>query len=150
VTGWHRRYSDSLEYFGEAPGLSEAAADWLVGKGIKVFAIDTPQVDHPLATSLGPHRGGPIMNRLPTHYQRETGRVAEDMHPNWNGAHKKLLGAGIPTIEQVGGDIDSVLGLRATFHAAAWKGRSLDACPIRFVAIFDPSGQCRIEAGTNS
>ncbi|ATN36947.1 cyclase (plasmid) [Rhizobium sp. ACO-34A] len=150
VTGWHHRYSDSLKYFGESPGLSEAAADWLVAKGISVFAIDTPQVDHPLATSLGAHRGGPIMNRLPAHFQQETGLEPATTHSNWNGAHKKLLAAGIPTIEQVGGDVDSVLGQRATFHAAPWKGRSLDACPVRFVAIFDPAGESRIEPGSNS
>ena len=33
-TGWHRKYSDSLEYFGDAPGLSEDAADWLIEQGI--------------------------------------------------------------------------------------------------------------------
>ena len=29
-TGWHRKYSDGLEYFGEAPGLTEDAAQYLV------------------------------------------------------------------------------------------------------------------------
>jgi hypothetical protein len=28
-TGWHRRYSDSQDYFGHAPGLSKQAAEWL-------------------------------------------------------------------------------------------------------------------------
>src|SRR5262249_58746395 len=31
-TGWHRRYSDSQDYFGHAPGLSRRAAEWLVKK----------------------------------------------------------------------------------------------------------------------
>ena len=30
VTGWHHKYSDALEYYGEAPGLSKEAAEWLV------------------------------------------------------------------------------------------------------------------------
>lgn len=62
VTGWHKKYSDSLEYFGDAPGLSKGAADWLVAKGVRLVGIDTPQIDHPLATSLGLHRNGPLMN----------------------------------------------------------------------------------------
>ena len=28
-TGWHHKYSNSQEYFGEAPGMSEAAVRWL-------------------------------------------------------------------------------------------------------------------------
>ena len=147
VTGWHRRYADSLEYFGDSPGLSKEGAEWLVDRKIKVFGIDTPQVDHPLATSLAGHRNGPLMNRLARKYGAETGRDAKDDHPLWNVAHKTLLAAGIPTIEQVGGDVDTILNRRATFHAAPWRGKALDACPIRLVAIGDPSGRVRIESG---
>jgi kynurenine formamidase len=63
-TGWHRKYSDSKEYFGYAPGLSEAAAQWLLGKKVKLVGVDTACVDHPLATSLGPHRNGPQIKYL--------------------------------------------------------------------------------------
>ena len=69
VTGWHRRYSDSIEYFGHSPGLAREAAEWLAAKGVKLVAVDTPQVDHPLATSLGLQRNGPQMKRLPKAYQ---------------------------------------------------------------------------------
>jgi len=147
VTGWHHRYSDSLEYFGDGPGLSKEGAEWLVARKIKVFAIDTPQVDHPLATSLAEHRGGPIMNRLAGKYRSETGRDPKADHPHWNIAHKTLLAAGIPTIEQVGGDVDTLVGRRATFQASPWRGRALDACPVRFVAITDPTGAARLEPG---
>ena len=42
-------------------------------RGAMLVGVDTSQVDHPLATSLGPHRGGPIMNRLVGAYQEATG-----------------------------------------------------------------------------
>jgi kynurenine formamidase len=58
-----------------------------------------------------------------------------------------LLGAGIPTIEQVGGDVDVLLGQRATFAAIPWRFKHGDACPIRFVAMTDPSGRLRIDSG---
>ena len=29
-TGWHKKYSDSKEYFGYAPGLATPAAQWLI------------------------------------------------------------------------------------------------------------------------
>jgi kynurenine formamidase len=147
VTGWHHRYADSLEYFGESPGLSGDAAKWLVDRECRLVAVDTPQIDHPLATSLGPHRGGPLMNRLAAKYREETGQDPKQNHPEWHIAHKTLLAAGIPTIEQVGGDVDAMLGKRATFVATPWNWKHGDACPVRFVALIDPSGRLRLEPG---
>lgn len=146
-TGWHRKYSDSLEYFGDAPGLSKAAAEWLVARKVSVVGVDTAAVDHPLATSLGAHRGGPLMKRLPKKYEAETGHHPNQDHPEWNAAHRVLLGAGIPTIENVGGDLDTVTGKRCTFHALPWKWRDGDGCVIRLMAILDPAGSCRIAPG---
>lgn len=147
VTGWHRKYSDSLEYFGESPGLSKDGAEWLVSMGVRLVGVDTPQVDHPLATSLGPHRGGPLMNRVIAKYEDETGGDAKADFPEWNAAHKILLAAGVPTIEQVGGDVDDLLNKRATFHATPWKWEHGDACPVRFIAMTDPGGECRVASG---
>ena len=147
VTGWHKKYADALEYYGESPGLSKSAARWLVEKECRMVGVDTPQVDHPLATSLGPHRGGPLMNRLARAYTDATGLDPEKEHPEWNAAHKTLLAAGIPTIEQVGGDVSALAGKRATFAATPWKFGYGDACPVRFVAMIDPAGTCRIDSG---
>ncbi len=147
VTGWHHRYSDALEYYGESPGLTKDAAEWLVKKDAKMVAVDTQQIDHPLATSLGPHRGGPTMRRLAVAYQKATGKDPKKEHGEWYAAHKTLLAAGIPTIEQVGGDVDVLLGKRATLAATPWKFKYGDACPVRFVAMLDPTGALRIGSG---
>ncbi len=147
VTGWHHKYSDSLEYWGESPGLSFEAANWLVSMKVKLVGVDTPQVDHPLATSLGPHRGGPLMNRVVAKYAEVTGRDAQTDYPDWNIAHKTLLNSNIPTIEQVGGDVDDLLGKRVTMVATPWRWQHGDACPVRFVAMVDPHGNCRIDSG---
>lgn len=146
-TGWHRRYSDSQEYFGHAPGLSPEAAEWLAALPAKLVGIDTAFVDHPLATSMGPQRNGPKIKYLLPEYREATGREAKDDFPDWNPAHRALLGAGIPTIENVGGDLDEVTGLRCTFHAYPWKWTEGDASVIRLVAILDPGGTYRIESG---
>ena len=148
VTGWHHKYSDSLEYWGESPGLTGEAAQWLVTKKVKLVGLDTPQIDHPLATSLGPHRGGPLMNRITEKYATKTGRDAKTDYPDWNVAHKTLLSANIPTIEQVGGDVDSVLNKRVTLVATPWRWQHGDACPVRFVAMVDPIGNCRLGDGS--
>ena len=147
VTGWHQKYSDSLEYFGESPGISKEGAEFLVSKNVKLVAIDTPQIDHPLATSLAGHRGGPLMNRLEENYAKETGNNPKKDHPEWNVAHKILLAAGVPTIEQVGGDIDSLKNTRATLIATPWRWVHGDACPVRLVAIIDPTGKNRLDSG---
>jgi kynurenine formamidase len=149
-TGWHRRYADSKEYFGHAPGLSKRAAAWLVQKGAKLVGVDTATVDHPLATSLGPHRNGPQIKYLLPEYKQATGREAIKDFPEWNPAHKTLLAAGIPTIENVGADLDEVSGKRCTFQGFPWKWHEGDACVIRLVAMFDPSGACRLEPGASS
>lgn len=147
LTGWHHKYSDSLEYYGEAPGLTEDAAEWLIAKKVKIVAVDTPFVDRPLATSMGPHRGGPKMKRLAKAYTEATGRDPMEEHSKWYVAGKTLAKAGIPTIQQVGGDVDELRGKRATFAALPWKFEHGDACQIRFVAMTDPSGKVRIDSG---
>lgn len=147
VSGWHHKYADAIEYYGESPGLSKDAAEWLVQKECQLVGVDMPQIDHPLATSLGPHRGGPYMKRLAGEYQQATGLDPKKEHGEWNVAHKTLLAAGIPTIEQVGGDVDTLAGKRATFSAMPWKFEYGDACQIRFVAMIDPSGNYRIGTG---
>lgn len=148
-TGWHIKYSDSMEYFGEAPGLTEDAANYLISKKPKFIAIDTPFIDCPAATSLTPHLGrpGPYMKRLLPIYREKTGRDALEDYPGFYPAHKALAAAGIPVIQQMGGDVDEITGKRATMIAAPWKIWRGDACPVRFAAIFDPTGEVRIDTG---
>ncbi len=146
-TGWHHKYSDSMEYFGLAPGLAEDAAHWLVAKKIALFGIDTPFVDHPMATSMAAHRNGPLMKRLPAFYKSQTGREGKADFPKWNPAHKALLAAGIPTIENIGGGVDLVKGKRVTIQALPWRFRHGDACVVRVMAMLDPTGAWRIASG---
>jgi kynurenine formamidase len=87
------------------------------------------------------------MKRLAPAYEAATGRDAKADFPAWFPAHKALAAAGIPTVEQVGGDVDLVKGRRATIAATPWKFEHGDACPIRMVAMLDPSGKLRIDAG---
>jgi kynurenine formamidase len=148
-TGWHAKFADDMDYFVQGPGLSATAAQWLRDKGAKVVAIDTAQVDHPLATSFAQkHRGlGPFVIELPRRYRQRTGREVTADFPDWNPAHRLLAKAGIPTIENVGGDVDAVTGQRAAFHALPWPWPEADACIIRFVAILDTTGDYRLERG---
>ena len=80
----------------------------------------------------------------------DLGREAIADFPDWNPAHRHLLGKGIPTISNVGGDVDEVLGKRCTFQACPWEWREGEACVVRLAAILDPEGNYRIESGKNS
>lgn len=149
-TGWHKKFSDSQEYFGHGPGLSKAAAEWLVAKQVKLVGVDTAAIDHPMATSLAAHRNGPQIASLPKQYRDATGRDPKTDFPEWNAAHRVLLAAGVPTIENVGGDVHEVSGRRATLHAYPWDWREGDGCVVRLVAIFDSVGKYRIESGSSA
>ena len=149
-TGWHRKFADDMEYFGHGPGLSPAAARWLADRGAKLVGVDTASVDHPLATSFAQaHRGlGPYVPELPRRYRARTGREVAADFPDWNPAHRLLAGAGIPTIENVGGSVAAVTGLRCAFMAFPWRFPEGDGCPVRVVAVVDPEQEFRIPAGT--
>jgi kynurenine formamidase len=146
-TGWHHRYSDSIEYFGHGPGLSKAAAEWLIARKAKLVGLDTATIDHPMATSLAGHKNGPLIKELPQRYRAHAGRDPLEDFPDWIPAHRALLEAGIPTIENVGGDVDVVGGARCAFQCYPWHWLEGDACVVRLTAIFDPSGEYRLEAG---
>jgi len=147
VTGWHRRYSDSQDYFAHGPGLAPDAAMWLRDAGAKLVGVDTAYVDHPLATQLANHRGGPLAPYLVPRYESGTGKVASEEFPALNPAHRALLEAEIPTIENVGGDVDLLLGKRVTIQSFPWKWPEGDACPVRLVGLRDDRGDYRIETG---
>ena len=147
-TGWHHKYSDGLEYYGEAPGLTECAARYLVGREVKLVAMDTPFIDLPLATHMGLHRGGPQMKRLPGEYRKATGKDPAAEHEKLYVAQKILLGEGIPVVVQVGGDVDAVNGKRVTLAATPWRFKHGDACPVRMMAMASPDGKFRIASGS--
>ena len=147
-TGWHHKYGDNLEYFGYAPGLYQEAGIWLRKKGVKMVGCDLQATDHPMATAIGPQRNGPLLPHLLEEYKAETGREAAEDFPEWEPCHRELLRAGIPGIENVGGELDKVTGKRCTFAAFPWKWTKGDGCIVRLVAILDPGGDYRLETGS--
>ena len=150
-TGWHHKYADSAEYYAYSPGFYKEAGEWFAAKGVKAVGTDTQALDHPLATSIGPH--GPaehIGGLLPwavKEYEQETGHKVLDDFPEWEPCHRAILSKGIYGFENVGGDLDKVTGKRVTFAAFPWRWVGGDGCIVRLVAIVDPTGTYRIETG---
>jgi kynurenine formamidase len=87
------------------------------------------------------------MPHLLDEYRAETGREVSEDFPDWEPAHKVMLSAGIPGIENIGGDLDAVTGKRCTFMAFPWRFPQGDGCPIRVVAVIDPDQTFRIPTG---
>lgn len=146
-TGAHKLLSDSDDYYAYSPGLYKEAAEWIVARGIKMMGIDVQALDHPLGTKLLDHGPGPSHPYLAAEYKAVTGRDVHKDFPYWEPCHKIMMGAGIPGIENIGGDVDLVTGKRCTFMAFPWRWPTGEGCPVRVIAVVDPDQQFRIETG---
>jgi kynurenine formamidase len=146
-TGSHHHWGDNDDYFAYSPGLYREAAEWLVERRVKLVGVDVQALDHPLGTKIVAHGTGPSHPYLMDEYRALTGRDVMDDFPDWEIAHKTLLSAGIPGIENVGGELDAVTGKRCTFLAFPWRFVRGEASLLRVVAVIDPEQRFRIPTG---
>ena len=140
-TGWHRYYSDSRKYFAYSPGLYKEAGEWFVERGVKAVGVDQQALDHPLGTAIGPHGSGPLLPDVCEEYKQETGRDVKEDFPYWEPCHRALLGNGIMGWENVGGDIEQVVGMRVTIAGFPIRWVKGDGSIVRLVAIVDGGDQ---------
>ncbi len=136
-TGWHHKYSDSTEYFVYSPGLYKEAGEWLVERGVKAVGVDQQALDHPLGTAIGPHGPGPLCPWVLDEYRQLTGRDVKEDFPYWEPCHRLLFRNGIVGFENVGGDIDEVLGKRVTIAGFPIRWTKGDGSIVRLVAIVE-------------
>jgi kynurenine formamidase len=125
-----------------SPGLYKEAGEWFVEKGVKAVGVDQQALDHPFGTAIGPHGpGGPLLPDVCEEYKKETGREVKEDFPYWEPCHRALLSNGIMGWENVGGDLDQVVGMRVTI--AGWPIRWVkgDGSIVRLVAIVDSGDQ---------
>ncbi|NVO13081.1 MAG: cyclase family protein [Rhodoplanes sp.] len=146
-TGSHHKLGDNDDYFAYSPGLYKEAAEWIVERGVKMLGIDVQALDHPLGTKLADHGLGPSHPHLDGEYKALTGRHILEDFPHWEPAHKIMMGAGIPGIENIGGDVDLVTGKRCTIMAFPWRWHTGEGCVVRVVAVLDPEQKFRIPTG---
>jgi kynurenine formamidase len=68
---------------------------------------------------------------------KRSGRLArQDMFPFHNWAFQE----GLLHAENIGGDIELMLGKRCLLGAFPWRYEGLEACPCRILAITDAGG----------
>jgi kynurenine formamidase len=140
-TGWYKKYSDSREYFAYSPGLYKEAGEWFVEKGVKAVGVDQQALDHPLGTAIAPHGPGPLLPDVCEEYKKEKGRDVLEDFPYWEPCHRALLGNGIMGWENVGGDLDQVVGMRVTIAGFPIRWVKGDGSIVRLVAIVDEGDQ---------
>jgi len=133
-TGWHRYYGDNTKYFIYSPGLYKEAGEWFVERGVKGVGVDQQALDHPLGTKIawGPQ---PICPFTLEEYEQRFDRPTSEAFPYWEPCHRALLGNGIVGFENVGGDIDKVVGKRFALAAFPWRWTGGDGCIVRMVAF---------------
>jgi kynurenine formamidase len=163
-TGWHRYYEgqqqqDLVRYFCYHPGPNLATLEWMLKRRIKWFGMDTGSCDHPMNTSIRNMRPDiarefeKVMGKTPADYfgtfeyvhKRSGRKVRQDTFPFHNYAFQE----GLLHAENLGGDIEMVLGQRCVIGAFPWRYEGLEACPCRILAIFG-AGDDAIEAVGNA
>lgn len=106
ATGFGPSFYGDIERYHNHPFLSPDAAEWLVGKGAKMVAMDVPTPDRPLSMR-------------PKGYDFP--------------AHKILLGKDVLIAEHLT-NLDKVAGKRFRSYAFPLPIKSGDGSPVRFVA----------------
>ena len=159
-TGWYKYYEgqaqqDLVRYFCYHPGPNLATLEWMLKKKIKWFGMDTGSCDHPMNTSIRNMRPDIArefeqrMGKSPADYfgtfeyvhKRSGRKVRQDTFPFHNYAFQE----GLLHAENLGGDLELVLGKRCIIGAFPWRYEGLEACPCRILAIFD-AGSDAVEA----
>jgi kynurenine formamidase len=133
----HAQFGDNKDYFARSPGLVPSAAEWLVEKGVKAVGVDQQALDHPLATAIGYHGPGPLLPDVCAEYEEYTGRSVKEDFPSWEPCHNILLGNHVMGFENVGGDIDEVLGQRCIIAGFPIRWVGGDGSMVRLVAIIE-------------
>jgi len=141
-TGWHKFYTDSVKYFVYSPGLYKDAGEWLVKKKVKAVGVDQQALDHPLATRIAQpppaHQPPtPILPWVLEEYKKKTGHDVWQDFPYWEPAHRELLTHGIMGWENVGGDIDKVVGKRCYIMGIPTKWIKGDGSNVRMIAMVE-------------
>jgi kynurenine formamidase len=151
-TGWHRYYEgqsqqDLVRYFCYHPGPNIDTLHWMLARKIKWFGMDTGSCDHAMNTSIRHMRPdiatefARVKGKTPAEFfgafeyvhKRSGRKVTADIFPFHNWAFQE----GLLHAENIGGDIELVLGRRCLIGAFPWRYEGLESCPCRIVACLD-------------
>ncbi len=136
-TGFHHYYfngssPDETVYFCKHPGAGREFAKWAVERKLKWIGFDCSSADHPMNTPIRVLRPD-MVKQFEKKIGKPLGEVFSD--EDWQIMHRTLLPNEILFVENVGGDIDSILNTRIKIGAFPWKFVGGDASVCRVVAF---------------
>jgi kynurenine formamidase len=151
-TGWHKHYEgqsqqDLVRYFCYHPGPSLDTLHWMLKKKIKWWGMDTGSCDHAMNTSIRYMRPdlaeeftkkygktpGEFFGTFEYTHKKSGRKVTADVFPFNNWAFQE----GLLHAENLGGDIEMMLGKRCVIGAFPWRYEGLEGCPCRIVCFLD-------------
>jgi kynurenine formamidase len=147
-TGWHK-YSwyqpqgmaDEERYIHMHPGPSRDWVDWLIRRKIKVWGVDAVSTDHPMNLPIGhPEFGLRCVPKVRAFAEKKFGKDnLEKLFPmeDYQVTHNKLFPHDIIHMENLGGDIGTLLNRRVTIGCFPWKFRGGESAFARVVAFVE-------------
>ncbi len=142
-TGWEKycfegEQPDEDIYFCKVPGPNKEMVDWCIDMEFKWVGLDCPSFEHGLNTDIRTMRPD-----LVREMEQKFGKPINEVLPEEEMlyAHRVFLGSKNQCIvENLGGDISTVVGKRAKLGAFPWKWNNGEACICRVVAFLEDGG----------
>ena len=138
-TGWHHYYvgereQDEERYMCRHPGGGAELARWIVEMELAWTGVDTGAADHPMNTPIRVRRPD-----LARECEERRGRPLDADFPpeHFQVMHRVPFARNIVHVENVGGDLDQVLGRRCRIGAFPWRFVGGEASICRVVAFVD-------------
>lgn len=131
---WEGENADEVKYFCKCPGPAIDLVDYLIEKGIKWVGTDCPSFEHPFQTAIRDYRPD-----LVAEMEERYGRPIEELLPrkNFLAAHRRMFKHNIMHVDNIGGDVHTLVGRRVTIGAFPWRWHRGDASICRLVAFLD-------------
>ncbi len=135
---YHKPDADIERFFLKHPAPAFEFAEWCKEMEFTYIGIDVPSLDQPMNGAAREIRPD-IANQAEEYY----GEDLDALFPseNYQIMHNELLKNGILIVENIAGEIDSVLNQRLLLGCFPWRMIDVESSPCRVVGFMDPSAE---------
>ncbi len=127
---WEGPERNEQTFFCKHPGPDPSVTDWLIEKRVKWVASDAPAFEHPWNLMIKNYRPD-----LVREWEQKTGLKVDDVHleDHYLHCHRRMMKENLMHVDNVGGDVDKVVGKRIYVMAFPWRFVGGEACICRLV-----------------
>ncbi|OIQ09106.1 kynurenine formamidase [Moorella thermoacetica] len=133
---WDQPQADEVRYFTKHPGPTREFADWCYKMKIKWIGVDCGSADHPMNTKI--REWMPVQAKECDDYmRRKFNKSIDELLPpeDYQVMHIALFPYNIIHAENVGGEIDKILGRRLIIGCFPWRFVGGESSICRIVAF---------------